>query len=47
MWRLKVEKIRVQAKTASEEMSAAYIAGWLEMKCAGMLNFSDNDKLVN
>ena len=30
----------------SEEMSAAYVAGWLEMKCAGMLNFADDDELV-
>jgi hypothetical protein len=32
--------------TVNEESSAAYVAGWLERKCAGDLAFSDEEPLV-
>ncbi|KAL8600389.1 hypothetical protein ACOMHN_052806 [Nucella lapillus] len=32
--------------TASEESSAAYVAGWLESKCEEELSFTDEDPLV-
>lgn len=33
--------------TVSEESSAAYVAGWLEVKCADNLTFSDEEPLVS
>ena len=32
--------------TVNEEYSAAYVAGWLEMKCASTVNFSDDEPFV-
>ena len=32
--------------TESEESSAAYVAGWLESKCEGELEFRDEEPLV-
>lgn len=32
--------------TSNEESSAAYVAGWLEQKCQGMLTFDEDDPLV-
>ena len=32
--------------TIQEQMSCAYVAGWLEMKCQGVLTFSNDDELV-
>ena len=31
----------------SEQRSAAYVAGWLEKKCAGELTFSENDSILS
>ena len=32
--------------TANEETSSAYVAGWLERKCVGVVTFNDDEPLV-
>ena len=41
-----IEECTEPSLSVQEESSAAYVAGWLEMKCTEHLNFTEEDKLV-